>query len=108
MAELGEEGMGGYGDVFSDGEEGVTEALTYPTRVHLTRALSRGEVNIKALSASSRSALEQQLRSSRLPEHRAVVAGIRAMRAQLQDTDAAAAAAAASGGPGADSSEPRR
>ena len=91
MAELGEEGMGGYGDVFSDGEEGVTEALTYPTRVHLNRALARGEVDVQALSASSRSALERQLRSSRLPEHRAVLAGIRAMRAQLEASDAAAA-----------------
>jgi len=91
MQELGEEGMGGYADVFSDGEDGVTEALTYPTRVHLTRALARGEVDVTALSASSRSALERQLRSSRLPEHRAVLAGIRAMRAQLkasQDAEA--------------------
>lgn len=76
MSALGGE-VGAYGDMFSDGEEGVAEALRFPSMLHLQRAISEGTVRPEELSAGTQQAVLASLGRSRIPEHRAVVQGIK-------------------------------
>ena len=78
MRVLGED-VGQYGDIFSEGEQGVQEALAHPNILHLRRAVAEGSVDPATLTGSTRAALAESLRSSRIPEHRHVLARIRAL-----------------------------